>query len=305
MKTGRGFKQGAFTLIELLVVIAIIAILIALLVPAVQKVREAAARASCQNNLKQLALAFHNFADAQLRFPMQQDPVLGPNATSANSSWLCPILPYVEQEAIFKNVSVGNQADVLNLVPPFTCPSDPREPEQQVYGNVWGPTSYVGITGVDYFSNTPDTIGVVNQAVPGPKSKKVRITDVIDGTSNTIMIGERPDSCDLFWGWWSFNVGYDTVSGSKNSYMLGGGTIGGPPCQGNVGACPAGPYYFGQGPKNVYAICSMNNLWSNHSSGANFALADGSVRFFTYDTAQVLIVDMSTIAGGETLPADF
>jgi prepilin-type N-terminal cleavage/methylation domain-containing protein len=297
-------KRTGFTLIELLVVIAIIAILIALLVPAVQKVRAAAARASCQNNLKQLALACHGFADAQKRFPMQKDPVIGKVYNTADSSWYVPILPHIEQTAVFQDMSQGTDKQRIAVIPNFTCPLDPRSPASEIYSNTWGPTDYVGITGLNYTSNKPTEIGVINQALPGPQSRKVKPTDVTDGTSNTVMIGERPISCDLFWGWWSYNVGYDAVSGSQNTYRLSGGTIGGGACQDKVPGsyqCGSAPWRFGDGPKNVSYLCAMNQMWSLHESGGNFGLADGSVRFFSYAAGLTVIPAMSTIAGGEVV----
>jgi prepilin-type N-terminal cleavage/methylation domain-containing protein/prepilin-type processing-associated H-X9-DG protein len=298
-------KRRGFTLIELLVVIAIIAILIALLVPAVQKVRAAAARASCQNNLKQLALACHGFADAQKRFPMQRDPVIGKVYGTADSSWYVPILPHIEQAAVFRDMSQGTDTQRIAVIPNFTCPLDPRPPGSEIYSNTWGPTDYVGITGLDYYSSKLTEIGVINQALPGPQSRKVKPTDVTDGTSNTVMIGERPISCDLYWGWWSYNVGYDAVSGSQNVFKLSADSYGpATACTDKAPGsyqCGSAPYRFGDGPKNVNYYCAMNQMWSLHQSGANFGLADGSVRFFGYEAGLTVIPAMSTIGGGEVV----
>jgi hypothetical protein len=215
---------------------------------------------------------------------------------------MVPILPYLEQGAVFKQVQNGTgNAGVKAIIPNFTCPSDPRGASQEIYINVWGPSDYVGITGLDYFSSALNQIGVFNQAVPGPKSLPVRPTDIKDGTSNTVMIGERPISCDLFWGWWSFNVGYDAVSGSANTFRLSNSTIGGSPCIPNQKCAPP-PFYFGGGPLNVNYQCSMDQLWSMHTAGGSFGCADGSVRFFSYTVAATVIVDMSTINGGELIP---
>jgi prepilin-type N-terminal cleavage/methylation domain-containing protein len=308
-------KRIGFTLIELLVVIAIIAILIGLLVPAVQQVREAANRAECENNIKQIVLACHSFEDSHKRFPRQRDQVLSATALgTANTAWMVPILPYMEQGNAYHNVmtsgqnGAGSATGVLTIVPIFMCPSDPRSAQDGIYpynstNPTWAPTDYVGITGIDYFSTKSTEIGVFNQALSGPQSTIVRVTDIRDGTSNTIMVGERPISCDNFWGWWSFNVGYDAVSGSKNVAQLSTFTAGGGNCNPVKSGCASTPFYFGGGPKNVYQYCAMDQLWSCHrGDGGNFGCADGSVRWISYNAATTVVVYMSTIAGGENIP---
>src|SRR4051812_14899547 len=128
-------RRAAFTLIELLVVIAIIAILIGLLLPAVQKVREAAARAKCMNNLKQIGLGLHNYHDATGAFPVGHEIRNRPDAGHDNyfANWAILILPFVEQDALFrrydntkKNRDAANEAVRITPVPVYTCPSDPN-----------------------------------------------------------------------------------------------------------------------------------------------------------------------------------
>jgi prepilin-type processing-associated H-X9-DG protein len=291
-------------------VIAIIAILIGLLVPAVQQVREAANRAQCQSNMRQLVLACLDFESGYKRYPRQADPVIQVAQQGPNSSWYVPILPYMDQKNVYTNVVANVQGvDVNAVVPIFWCASDPRGVDAIVYGGTWGGTDYVGVTGLDYFSTSPKQIGIFNQVQYNPygvpQSKVVRPTDVLDGTSNTIIIAERPISCDLFWGWWSYNVGYDAVSGSKNTTQLSTFTIGGSTCNpAPPGTCGSQPFYFGKGSRHVDDPCAMNQYWSLHQGGANFAFADGSVRFMGYETALDVIPLLSTIAGGEILPAD-
>ncbi len=305
-------QRTGFTLIELLVVIAVIAILIALLVPAVQKVRAAAASTQCQNNIKQLVLAANNFESAYKRYNKVGDPVCGNGLQNANSSYLVSLLPYVEQGAIFENIANGDNKDVATPITVFMCPMDPRY-GNTTYDKSQASTSYVGITGWDYASTTRTQLGIYNQAdlapLTGytPASLTVTPVMVTDGTSNTIMIGERPISCDLFWGWWSFNVGYDAVSGSRNASELSAESIGGAGCtpQATPGHCSAAPYFFGGGPNNVSYLCSMNQLWSCHAGGAFFGFADGSVRFIDYTAANPLVVDLSTFAGAEVIDVEF
>jgi prepilin-type N-terminal cleavage/methylation domain-containing protein/prepilin-type processing-associated H-X9-DG protein len=202
-------RRPAFTLIELLVVIAIIAILVALLVPAVQKVREAAARTQCTNNLKQLALAAHNYESANKRLPpaFKGDVPPGSPLPAYFYSWsaLAYLNPYLEQTAIYNRmdltqpiyvppnytISPPNQFAVAQTVPLFLCPSDRGMPVSSAYGVTdIGPTNYAFCVGTGTtrggapFGQTWSSDGMFQA------KKGFRITDITDGTSNTAMISE-------------------------------------------------------------------------------------------------------------------
>ena len=167
-------RRSAFTLIELLVVIAIIAILIGLLLPAVQKVREAAARSKCANNLKQLTTAMHAYHSANGQFPLGQynDFYSNTPVTWIRGCWVHQLLPYIEQNNLFTVFDTANNAtswallapnkDVL--VPPLVCPSDPNSPKTQTHdtNNVWSlniqqmqglHTNYVACSGSTTYGN--------------------------------------------------------------------------------------------------------------------------------------------------------
>jgi prepilin-type N-terminal cleavage/methylation domain-containing protein/prepilin-type processing-associated H-X9-DG protein len=315
-------RQG-FTLIELLVVIAIIAILIALLVPAVQKVRSAAARTQCMNNMKQISLACQDFHGSWKCFPCVYNYNMpgwsygGPNPGDPfTQGWMVAILPYVDQMPLFKELStlyVGYNT----VLPVYTCPADPRitAPGLESYG--YAMTDYIGIAGYDSqgteYGDSTNRLGIFqNYNAP------IKINQISDGTSNTYIVGERPFGIDQYWGWWLEITPYDNIWGSANNYS--GGQVY-PDTQGyntatySYGgtACPAPTtvvdqhgqsitgYFFGQGPKNAANnACSFHYLYSMHDGGANFALCDGTVRFVSYSVSPAIIMAMSTYAGGET-----
>ncbi len=206
-------RRSAFTLIELLVVIAIIAILIALLVPAVQKVREAAARIQCTNNLKQLGLACHNYHDANKHLPpaFMGAPNGVPAAMTYFYSWsaLAFLNPFLEQTAIYNrmdlskpmydpatgfNISAANQFAVEQTIGLFLCPSDLGQPVAApgAYGvPTLGPTNYAVCLGSGLTTNGQGSLGCMwNTDGMFMAKNPLRLTDITDGTSNTAMMSE-------------------------------------------------------------------------------------------------------------------
>jgi prepilin-type N-terminal cleavage/methylation domain-containing protein/prepilin-type processing-associated H-X9-DG protein len=320
-------RQG-FTLIELLVVIAIIAILIGLLLPAVQKVREAAARLKCTNNLKQQALAVHNFHDSYGYFPY--------DAYWETQSWMTIILPFIEQGNVYNldpmyaseyNTAPpgytysGYPIQTQTIIPIYICPSDPLGTklltgEAPGYCN-FAPTDYVAITGLTVFGtawnqDSKGTEGIIQGnwfAASATQyglisSPRVTMNGITDGTSNTIMIGEKPPSPDGTIGgwegyWWDAGAGVggtEVLVTKTGAYWDGFGPgVGGPPC-------PFPAYY---GPGNANDICSYNHLWSNHTGRSNFAFGDGHVQFIAYGVNYQTIIALATRSGGEVIPGSY
>jgi len=194
----RALRKG-FTLIELLVVIAIIAILIGLLVPAVQKVREAAARTQCTNNLKQIGLAIHSYHDANKKFPSMMDKGNGTNQTASTTFWY-EILPYIEQKNL-ANLSINtdswnNGVAVGGIVPIYTCPSDPS-PNNHLCINGWASISYAPV----HLLFGSVAYNLPNWPYPYQTCRaKYKINTIPDGSSNQVMIVERYANCP-YYGW--------------------------------------------------------------------------------------------------------
>lgn len=320
-------RRSGFTLIELLVVIAIIAILIALLVPAVQKVRESAARTQCQNNIKQLGLAIHAFHDTYKKFP------LGTHDDDNRSfCWRTWILPFIEQDPLYKQMvaaglwvppgmggdtnGVGGSA--LNVdgvatseissaggtiqtlckakISVYTCPSDVlTDADNDGYaktnycGNI-GPAvgTIAGCASTDARGNFQQ--GVFLHANNNDRTWVTRMASITDGTSNTIFVGEVSDSA---------NVSENNNSDGRFPIWASGNNNGG--CNGILNSGAVFRFVDVAYPLNCNKTINESNMsfGSKHTGGANFLFGDGAVRFIS-DTVDVNIYrGLGTRNGGE------
>jgi prepilin-type N-terminal cleavage/methylation domain-containing protein/prepilin-type processing-associated H-X9-DG protein len=305
----RDHRPG-FTLIELLVVIAIIAILIGLLLPAVQKVREAAARTRCVNNLKQLGLALHSVHDNQGSLPPAHDnrelppAVGGPNHPYKGFhpywSWMALSLEYYEGGNIYAmadkwavstqywpwGIPINSNPNpaLRMLMPIYQCSSDTRTLLVQTAQNLQvALTSYLGVSGI-----RGDNLGGKEGLLI--MNRRIRFQEVHDGHSNTLLVMERPPSRDLEYGWWFAGAGYD--NSGTGDVVLGARDTGYAAGKG----CPASK--VGLQPGSINVDCDQAHFWSLHPNGTNALFGDGSVRFLAYSANPVLPA-LTTRAGGD------
>lgn len=311
--------RRAFTLIELLVVIAIIAILIALLVPAVQKVREAAARLQCSNNLKQLGLAMHNYESALKKFPPAFKGDVPPAYKGFPAyffSWsaLAYLNPYLEQTAIYNrmdlnqpiympptyNISPANQFAVAQTIPLFLCPSDQGRPVSSAYGVAdIGPTNYAVCLGTGTTGNASpwNADGLFRAKIAA------RVADARDGLSNTAMMSEsllgegdessttRPANPQTYYTYVAMGTPISDASCAAATKFNLSNRRGFMWASGELRCASYNHYLLPNAPvpdcvtndmtpgEGVYTAVGFRAARSNHSGGVNLLLGDGSVRF--------------------------
>ncbi|MEX2174804.1 MAG: DUF1559 domain-containing protein [Pirellulaceae bacterium] len=282
-------RTRGFTLVELLVVIAIIGVLVALLLPAVQAAREAARRSSCQNNLKQIALATHNYHDVVGWLP--------PASTAANlagSSGFAAILPYLEQNNLYQlydfskgNSHPANLAAVSQRIGPYLCPSCAFSRPVPIAGcdaNDRAPGTYAFCTG------TLSPWGANDGAIATAATPQTNFASIIDGTSNTLLVGESD---------WGFKD-YMFTSGPCSGQVRGGFTYWSSPYPLATAFSTRGPF----NPKKMAGDSTrLANFRSDHPGGVNMANVDGSVRFWSETVDHLLLDASATRAGGEVVAA--
>jgi len=286
-------RVRGFTLVELLVVIAIIGILIALLLPAVQAAREAARRSSCTNNMKQLALATHNYHDTHRCLPMN-------NPSPNGFSWIAMSLPFFEMGSLYDELdfnvslydSVGNNRELVKTpIDSLLCPTDPTPAVRDGLAGWWAypavgtststgeaaVTCYLGMTGLGIQDDPPNAM-YERVANPNP-APTVRFRDILDGTSNVLAIGERSPSYSCWNNWSATNGVLFRTEYPFNAVRLTAHT---PP--GTVPAWCAGGVREGG-----------NSL---HPSGGNFCYADASVHFLSETMDYTMYVQVGNMADG-------
>lgn len=302
--------RRALSLLELLVSIGVIGVLLGLLIPAVQQVRGRAVRLSCQSRLHQVALALHGYHDSHQSFPPGEAGLLANGASPMEQlllrvSWRARLLPFVEQEGLSQQMLAALQQEkrpsmhpphtgLVTILPVFACPADSRTSSLHpgVDGILGAHGSYLGVN-----SDLTYETGVL------PVGIRVRMTDVTDGTSNTLMVGERPSSARLDSGWWYCNPPWFYRDGLRlgNTYASNN-VLSVEALQESQWCAPAnGMPAHGFGPGRIDNQCDMYHYWSLHGGGGHFAFADGSVRFLSYSIRPHLR-QFATRNGGEVVP---
>lgn len=305
-----------FTLIELLVVIAIIAVLIALLLPAVQQAREAARRTQCKNNLKQIGLALHNYADTHRSFPLETYYGARPDGSFYYGSWIPQTLAFFEQAGLahlynhdFSFFEQPNRTAIETRLALFECPSTPGGTQMtqtlrvrtsggwQILTDRGAFTSdYAGQRGVEertYPIYVPGGTWPANEGIFGGGGRGTRFGDITDGTTNTIIVHESAGRSE----WLRRDLVNNTVV--RNPPEFGGWF--------DYWAGPCAGWMYGfedngvttRGPRFINASNKWANPFSFHTGGVNVAMADGSVRFVSDTINNQVFMAICTDAGGE------
>jgi prepilin-type processing-associated H-X9-DG protein len=289
------------------VLVAILGVLLGLLLAAVQRVREAANRAQCLSNMKQIGIALHGYRDLYQQFPHAYDaralfrnpshvPITpGSQRFVDTASWATLILPFLEQEQLAQaGYTIYHQRHVAT----YTCPSDARSNAFFTANAQYGPqalTDYLAVTGTTTFNGDPESLsrpkcnGVIYE------SSRTRLADISDGASNTVLLGERPPSPELYWGWWAWSA-FDAALGVRNDYPVYE-TAGGSPVLVCIRLFPENYR------PNTTGNCDTHHFWSMHPDGGNWLFADGSVRFLPYRSNAILPA-LATRSSGEVIDKD-
>ena len=309
----RSSSRRGFTLIELLVVIAIIAVLIGLLLPAVQKVREAAARSKCQNNLKQIGLAMHNYHSRMDCFPagflsnVQADDTNSPNGPGW--SWAAILLNDVEQSALHRQIDFTRSIlDPMHnsvrtqTIPIYLCPSDPGAKIIPIYSIDDSATPFASTSVVTQAGriNYAAVIGTVEAGEDPPevadgvfyRNSKTRVYDITDGTSNTFFVGERSSKLAMItWTGAIYGSGVprEPATGSPASWTGEGAGVHA------LGHCSDEPGHTPNG-----AAGHVDDFGSYHAIGAMFLMGDGSVRIINNNIPPAIYQSLATRAGGDS-----
>ena len=285
--------RPGFGLLEVLVSIAVISILLALLIPAIQAARQSARRAHCTNNLRQIGVAVHNYESQHRHLPAGKD--------DRERGWHLALLPFIDQTSLSDASKAAFDMDPSPYTPfhpsditvgTYVCPEDSRIAHANWNSSSGRPTahtSYIGVSGIDFETNN----GVLSYRTV------TRLGQVTDGTSNTLLAGERPPSPDFNFGWWYTGAGQD---GTGNAEMFMGIRERISPHSAVRTYSPAcdrvEPYEYGPGSLDEY--CDMMHFWSQHTGGATFVFADGSVRMISYGVSGNVLTAIATKNGGET-----
>jgi prepilin-type N-terminal cleavage/methylation domain-containing protein/prepilin-type processing-associated H-X9-DG protein len=333
------FRRSAFTLVELLVVIAIIGVLMGLILPAVQKIRSAAARISCASNMRQLGLATLAYHDTHHEFPPGVErPLNNPANPTRQASLFVYLLPHIEQDNVYRlwnftNPSANNSgpsAPAAVVIPVLMCPSDARidNPQDEGNGQFAAMTSYAGNGGTrSMLPELATADGIFHEtgalSRPKPGQKPIRIAQVTDGTSNTFLFGERYHG-DRNWDTWPGapfmpqpNPPVFTIESYGNWAPLGTDAIAHVTLSGyatiNYGTPaayvpppPLPPPLITPPPPPVpwgdflpYYQLRLCAFGSGHFGGANFCMVDGSVHFVSQAMALETLQALCTRAGSD------
>lgn len=283
-------RRSGFSLVELLVIVAIIALLVGILLPAAQAARSSARRIQCVDRLRQLGLAMNNYHGARRAFPQARDEKMW--------SWLTRLLPYMEQQSLHDQIDFSrtawkngrHQPATATIVPSFVCPADSGN--QRISPHYpYAYTNYFGVAGTEgggppgWYRGYGVLPSSGYKEDPGPTISLERVTD---GTSKTLLVGERPvigvdinGNGDV--GWWAAGLGYRISPYGRGEYIL----------DSSEG--------LRKGVLGPTTLDNATHWWSHHSEGGHFAFVDGSVRLLNYDINHELLLALSTRNGHELM----